>query len=123
MSAISTNPWIREGVSILSKDTKDLLPLVGQKELFIRLKKYCQECNTEAGSKLSSFFVLHGGSAAAASQIFGTVLLPLSLKCLSSGSMTKHETMPSSQSHHFPEPKQGFHKAVDGGGPQEDNAE
>ena len=62
MSITTRNPWIKEGVSILQEDTKDLLPIVGQKELFEKLRRFFREdCLADSGVKLSSFFVLHGG--------------------------------------------------------------
>jgi len=55
------NPWIKEGVSILQADPNDLLPIVGQKELFDKLRRFIEEdCLADSGVKLSSFFVIHG---------------------------------------------------------------
>ena len=56
------NPWQQQGVSILPKNLKDLLPLVGQKSLFDDLQRFKKSCLAESSSeKLSGFFVLHGG--------------------------------------------------------------
>ncbi|QDU37642.1 hypothetical protein Mal4_19570 [Maioricimonas rarisocia] len=42
-------------------DTKDLLPIVGQKKLFDQLISFRDDCLADSTHKLSSFFVLHGG--------------------------------------------------------------
>jgi hypothetical protein len=75
MTVMSTgmNPWIKEGVSILPKDTNDLLPYVGQKELFNSLEKFCNDCLTDP--KLTSFFVLHGGWGVGKSRVGHEVCL------------------------------------------------
>jgi hypothetical protein len=58
----NNNPWVKEGVSLLREDPNDLLPIVGQKELFEKLRRFvAEDCLAESGVKLSSFFVLHGG--------------------------------------------------------------
>jgi hypothetical protein len=70
------NPWIKEGVSILQEDPNDLLPIVGQKELFDKLRRFISEdCLAESGVKLSSFFVLHGGWGVGKSRVGHEVCL------------------------------------------------
>ena len=54
------NPWQAQGVSILPKEPKDLLPLVGQKQLFTKLKEFRAECVSGTPNKISGFFVLDG---------------------------------------------------------------
>jgi len=54
------NPWQAQGVSILPKEPKDLLPLVGQKPLFKKLQEFRDECVSGNSNKISGFFVLDG---------------------------------------------------------------
>src|SRR5262245_12969867 len=70
------NPWIKEGVSILQENPNDLLPIVGQKELFEKLRRFVNEdCLADSGVKLSSFFVLHGGWGVGKSRVGHEVCL------------------------------------------------
>src|SRR5438046_1804729 len=59
-ASVHNNPWIKEGVSVLRQETKDLLPIVGQRDLFTRLQQFCADCITESSPKLTGFFVLYG---------------------------------------------------------------
>lgn len=75
-TSTAKNPWIKEGVSILQEDPNDLLPIVGQKELFDKLRRFIKEdCLADSGVKLSSFFVLHGGWGVGKSRIGHEVCL------------------------------------------------
>jgi len=75
LSTSAKNPWVKEGVSILREDTNDLLPIVGQKELFGRLKHFCEECTSTSNDKLTGFFVLHGGWGVGKSRVGHEVCL------------------------------------------------
>lgn len=76
VSSTTKNPWIKEGVSILQEDPNDLLPIVGQKELFEKLRRFLSEdCLADLGVKLSSFFVLHGGWGVGKSRVGHEVCL------------------------------------------------
>ena len=59
--SVKNNPWQREGVSILPKAPKDLMPIVGQKRLFDMLSRFRETLVTPSANQLSGFFVLHGG--------------------------------------------------------------
>ena len=75
-SSTAKNPWIKEGVSILQEDPNDILPIVGQKELFEKLRRFVSEdCLADSGVKLSSFFVLHGGWGVGKSRVGHEVCL------------------------------------------------
>src|ERR1700739_3224246 len=58
---MSINPWQAEGVSILPSDLKDLMPIVGQQELFRSLEGFRAETLMKGRDALSGFFVLIGG--------------------------------------------------------------
>jgi hypothetical protein len=58
---MSVNPWQAEGVSILPFDLKDLMPIVGQQELFRSLDGFREETLKKGRDALSGFFVLIGG--------------------------------------------------------------
>ena len=58
---MSMNPWQAEGVSILPFDLKDLMPIVGQHELFRSLGGFREETLNKGKDALSGFFVLIGG--------------------------------------------------------------
>src|SRR5580658_6129644 len=58
---MSVNPWQAEGVSILPFDLKDLMPIVGQQELFRSLGGFREETLKKGRDALSGFFVLIGG--------------------------------------------------------------
>lgn len=76
VSKATKNPWIKEGVSILQEDPNDLLPIVGQKELFEKLRRFITEdCLADSAVKLSSFFVLHGGWGVGKSRVGHEVCL------------------------------------------------
>lgn len=76
VSSTTKNPWIKEGVSILQGDPNDLLPIVGQKELFEKLRRFiAEDCLADSGVKLSSFFVLHGGWGVGKSRVGHEVCL------------------------------------------------
>lgn len=75
-TSTTKNPWIPEGVSILHEDPNDLLPIVGQKELFEKLRRFISEdCLADSSVKLSSFFVLHGGWGVGKSRVGHEVCL------------------------------------------------
>lgn len=61
----STNPWQGEGVSIIPKNLSELLPLVGQRQLFKLLNQFRREAldesGRESGRALAGFFTLIGG--------------------------------------------------------------
>ncbi|MDM4018181.1 hypothetical protein [Roseiconus lacunae] len=76
VTSTAKNPWIKEGVSILQENPNDLLPIVGQKELFEKLRRFITEdCLADTGVKLSSFFVLHGGWGVGKSRVGHEVCL------------------------------------------------
>jgi hypothetical protein len=58
---MSVNPWQAEGVSILPSDLKDLMPIVGQQELFRSLEGFRGETLSKGRDALSGFFVVIGG--------------------------------------------------------------
>ncbi len=58
---MSINPWQAEGVSILPSDLKDLMPIVGQQDLFRSLGGFREETLKKGKDALSGFFVLIGG--------------------------------------------------------------
>lgn len=56
----NNNPWQREGVSIIPENLEKLMPMVGQKKLFGKLKTFCSEAGG-SGQELTGFFVVVGG--------------------------------------------------------------
>ncbi len=73
--SVKNNPWQREGVSILPKEPKDLMPIVGQKRLFDMLSRFRETLLTPSANKLSGFFVLHGGWGVGKSRVGHEVCL------------------------------------------------
>lgn len=61
MSATDSNPWQREGVSILPRELHSLMPIVGQKRLFERLGKFRDQILSASGQDLAGFFMIIGG--------------------------------------------------------------
>lgn len=58
---MSVNPWQAEGVSILPFDLKDLMPIVGQQELFRSLEGFRDDTLKKGKDALSGFLVVIGG--------------------------------------------------------------
>jgi hypothetical protein len=73
------NPWQAEGVSILPHDWGKLIPIVGQGELFGKLKGFRQEILPEGGNlaphTLTNFFVVIGGWGVGKSRVGHEVCL------------------------------------------------
>jgi hypothetical protein len=55
------NPWKQHGVSLLSPDLSDLLPLVGQERLFNRLCEFRDSILHKGSGELTGFFNIIGG--------------------------------------------------------------
>jgi hypothetical protein len=70
-----SNPWQSQGVSILPQDTKDILPIVGQGNLFRKLVEFREECLSESANKISGFFVLDGAWGVGKSRVGHEVCL------------------------------------------------
>ena len=60
MSNIQRNPWQRDGVSILPPDLAELMPVVGQKKLFMRLKNFREDILASTSRDLAGFFTIFG---------------------------------------------------------------
>jgi hypothetical protein len=58
-----TNPWQQHGVSILSEDISDLMPIVGQKPLYEKLVTFYNGIQSHAGrsGNMTGFFIVIGG--------------------------------------------------------------
>lgn len=61
MKSTNQNPWQQHGVSIIPKDLKGLMPLVGQKTLFGKTQKFIEDIINQGGAGLTGFFTLFGG--------------------------------------------------------------
>lgn len=55
------NIWKNIGVSLIPSNLADWMPLVGQKELFAKLKQFKTEAVNKSADALAGFFVLVGG--------------------------------------------------------------
>ncbi|MCI0390296.1 MAG: hypothetical protein MOB07_16220 [Acidobacteria bacterium] len=75
MTLSSSNPWRAEGVSILPDNPTDLLPLVGQEELFRRLESFRDEISRKGAHDLTGFFVIIGGWGVGKSRVGHEVCL------------------------------------------------
>lgn len=56
-----SNPWKQQGVSLLSSDLSDLLPIVGQEKLFHRLCEFRDSILHKGSGELTGFFNIIGG--------------------------------------------------------------
>ncbi len=58
-----TNPWQQNGVSILTSDFNDLMPIVGQKPLYEKLTSFFDGIRSHAGrsGNTTGFFIVIGG--------------------------------------------------------------
>ena len=72
---MSFNPWQAEGVSILPSDLSDLMPIVGQEDLFRSLTDFRAETLARGKDALSGFFVLIGGWGVGKSRVGHEVCL------------------------------------------------
>ena len=57
-----SNPWQKQGVSIIPNELGKMLPIVGQRDLFKDLCDFRDSCFSEDPTdRLAGFFVVHGG--------------------------------------------------------------
>ncbi|MCG8602021.1 MAG: hypothetical protein MI807_17900 [Verrucomicrobiales bacterium] len=65
-----SNPWQKQGVSIIPSDLGKMLPIVGQRDLFKDLSDFRDSCFSEDPTdRLAGFFVIHGGWGVGKSRI------------------------------------------------------